>query len=94
MSSFQVVGIVYRCVLISWGRNSLEVPLYSEVSSFQGVDIEGFHCVVKIPSDNVLLQYLTRIVESLIKDQPSGTNINWTASLQGILDLILGFTVF
>ena len=45
MSSFQGVGIeefpVYRGVLVSGGR----VPLYTEVSSFQGVEIEGFHCI-------------------------------------------------
>ena len=45
MLSFQGVGIdVYRGVIISscWNRG---VPLYKEVSSFQGVGIEGFHCI-------------------------------------------------
>ena len=52
---------VYRCVLISeeefhcnkgifisrgWNRG---VPLYTEVSSFQGVGIDGFHCIKKCP---------------------------------------------
>ena len=39
---------VYRGVLISgcWNR---EVPLYTEVSSFQGVEIERFHCIQRCP---------------------------------------------
>ena len=35
---------VYRDVLISGGWNR-EVPLYTEMSSFQGVGIEEFHCI-------------------------------------------------
>ena len=52
MFSFQGVRIavyrgvltVYRDALISgcWDRG---VPLYTEVSSFWGVGIEGFHCI-------------------------------------------------
>ena len=40
-------------VLISgcWNR---EVPLYTEVSSFQGVGIEEFHCIQKWPHFRVL----------------------------------------
>ena len=34
--------------LISGGWNR-EVPLYTEVSSFQGVGIERFHCIQKCP---------------------------------------------
>ena len=39
---------VHRGVLISrsWNRG---VPLYTEVSSFQGVRIEGFHCTQRCP---------------------------------------------
>ena len=39
---------VYRGVLISgsWIRG---VPLYREVSSFQGVGIEEFHCIQRCP---------------------------------------------
>ena len=39
---------VYRGVLISgcWNRG---VPLYTEVSLFQGVGIEEFHCIQKCP---------------------------------------------
>ncbi len=29
-----------------WNRG---VPLYTEVSSFQGVGIEGFHCIQRCP---------------------------------------------
>ena len=36
---------VYRGVLILWGWWNREVPLYTEVSSFQGVGIEGFHSI-------------------------------------------------
>ena len=39
-SSFQVVGIV--------------VPQYTEVSSFQGVGIERFHCIQRCPFSRVL----------------------------------------
>ena len=49
VTSFQGVGIdVYRGVLIpgSWNR---EVPLYTEVSSFQGVGSRGFHCIQRCP---------------------------------------------
>ena len=43
---------VYRSVLISgcWNRRIL---LYTEVSSFQGVEIEGFHCIQKSSFHNV-----------------------------------------
>ena len=39
---------VYRGVLISgcWNRG---VPLYTEVSLFQGVGIEEFHCIQRCP---------------------------------------------
>ena len=39
---------MYRGVLISgcWNRG---VPLYTEVSSFQGVGIEEFHCKQRCP---------------------------------------------
>ena len=56
-STFQGVGIegstVYRGVLISgcWNRG---VPLYTEVSSFQGVGIEEFHCIQRCPHFRVL----------------------------------------
>ena len=46
--SFQGVRIVYRGVLISGGWNR-GVPLYTEVSSFQGVGIEEFHCIQRCP---------------------------------------------
>ena len=69
LSSFQGVGIVYRCshfsessstvyrgVLISVYRGVLisgswnrEVLLYTEVSSFEGVGIERFHCIQRCP---------------------------------------------
>ena len=39
---------VYRGVLISGGWNR-GVPLYTEVSSFQGVGIEEFHCIQRCP---------------------------------------------
>ncbi len=39
---------MYRGVLISGGWNR-GVPLYTEVSSFQGVGIEGFHCIQRCP---------------------------------------------
>ena len=41
-------GAVYRDVVISgcWNRG---VPLDIEVSSFQGVGIEGFHCIKRCP---------------------------------------------
>ena len=44
---------MYRGVLISgcWNRG---VPLYAEVSSFQGVGIEEFHCVQRCPHFRVL----------------------------------------
>ena len=44
---------VYRGVLISgcWNRG---VPLYTEVSSFQGVGIEEFHCIQRCPHFRVL----------------------------------------
>ena len=38
----------YRGVLISGCWNS-GVPLYTEVSSFQGVGIEEFHCIQRCP---------------------------------------------
>ena len=52
---------VYRGVLISGGWNrgvplvlisggwNRGVSLYTEVSSFQGVGIEGFHCIQRCP---------------------------------------------
>ena len=49
MSSFQGVGIkVYRGVLISgcWNRG---VPLHTEMSPFQGIEIKVFHCVQRCP---------------------------------------------
>ena len=44
---------VYRGVLISgcWNRG---VPLYIEVSSFQGIGIEEFHCIQRCPHFSVL----------------------------------------
>ena len=44
---------MYRGVFISgcWNRG---VPLYTEVSSFQGVGIEEFHCVQRCPLFRVL----------------------------------------
>ena len=41
------------CVLVSgcWIR---EVPLYTEVSSIQGVGIEEFHCIQRCPHFRVL----------------------------------------
>ena len=36
--------VYYRGVFISRGWDRV-VPLYTEVSSFQGVGIEGFHCI-------------------------------------------------
>ena len=41
-------NLQYRGVLISgcWNRG---VPLYTEVSSFQGVGIEEFHCIQRCP---------------------------------------------
>ena len=57
MSSFQGVEIegstVYRGVLISGGWNR-GVPLYTEVSSFQGVGIEEFHYIQRCPHFRVL----------------------------------------
>ena len=44
---------VYRGVLISGGWNR-GVPLYTEVSSFQGVGIEEFHCIQRCPHFRVL----------------------------------------
>ena len=44
---------VYRVVLISGGWNR-GVPLYTEVSSFQGVGIEEFHCIQRCPHFRVL----------------------------------------
>ena len=44
----QVWSTIYRDVLISGGWN-IGVPLYTEVSSFQGVGIEGFHCIQRCP---------------------------------------------
>ena len=38
----------YRGVLISEGWNR-RISLYTEVSSFQGVRIEGFHCIQRCP---------------------------------------------
>ena len=38
----------YRGVLISGGEN-VGVPLYTGVSSFQGVIMEGFHCIQGCP---------------------------------------------
>ena len=44
---------IYRSVFISgcWNRG---VPLYTEVSSFQGVGIEEFHCIQGYPHFRVL----------------------------------------
>ena len=39
---------VYRGVLITGGWNE-GVPLYTELSSFQGVGIEEFHCIQRCP---------------------------------------------
>ena len=51
-SSFQGAGsTVYRGVLTCWKRG---VPLYTEVSSLQGVGIEGFHCIQRCPHFRVL----------------------------------------
>ena len=41
------MSLIQRCPHfreLEWNR---EVPLYTEVSSFQGVGIEGFHCIQK-----------------------------------------------
>ena len=48
-----MVSTVYRGVLISGGWNR-GVPLYTEVSSFQGVGIEEFHCIQRCPHFRVL----------------------------------------
>ena len=42
-----------KVFLISGGWNG-EVPLYTEVSSFQGVGIEEFHCIQRCPHLRVL----------------------------------------
>ena len=39
---------MYRGVLISMGWNR-GVPLYTEVTSFQWVGIEEFHCIQRCP---------------------------------------------
>ena len=44
---------VYRGVLNSGGWNR-GLPLYTEVSSIQGVGIEGFHCIQRCPHFRVL----------------------------------------
>ena len=46
-------GLVSLCFLISgsWNRG---VSLYTEVSSFQGVGIEEFHCIQRCPYFRVL----------------------------------------
>ena len=53
MSSFQGIGIgvllVYRGVPVSGGWNR-GVPLYTEVSSFLGVGIEGFYWYTVVSS--------------------------------------------
>ena len=41
-------SVEYRGVLISGGWNRV-VPLYTEVTSFQGVGIEEFHCIQRCP---------------------------------------------
>ena len=45
---FKRMWHTYREVLISGGWNR-GVPLYIEVSSFQGVGIEEFHCIQRCP---------------------------------------------
>ena len=42
MSSFQGVEMTIYKISEGWNRG---VPLYTEVFSFQGVIIEGFHCI-------------------------------------------------
>ena len=42
------VPLHIQSVLISGGWNR-GVPLYTEVSSFQGVGIEEFHCIQRCP---------------------------------------------
>ena len=68
MSSFQGVGIeefhcIQRCPHFKGGVGIEGVPLYTEVSSFQGVGrcphfmgvgIEGFHCIQRCPHFRVL----------------------------------------
>ena len=58
MSSFQWIGIEEFCISECWNREgstvyrgvfisgscNREVPLFTEVSSFDKVEIEGFHC--------------------------------------------------
>ena len=44
---------LYIGVLIS-GCWNIGVPLYTEVSSFQGVGIEEFHCIQRCPHFRVL----------------------------------------
>ena len=44
---------VYRGVLISVGWNS-GVSLYTEVSSFQDIEIEEFHCIQRCPHFRIL----------------------------------------
>ena len=57
-------GLEWRGVLISRGWNrevssfqgcwNRGVPLYTEVSSFQGIGIEEFHCIQRCPYFKVL----------------------------------------
>ena len=49
-------GVHIRGVLISGGWNR-GVPLYTEVSSFQGVGIEEFHCIQRCPHFRVGILY-------------------------------------
>ena len=44
MRLLHLLSLIEKCPL-SRGWNSRGVPLYTEVSSFQGVGIEEFHCV-------------------------------------------------
>ena len=39
---------IHKLLLISAGWNR-RVPLYTEASSFQGVGVEGFHCLQRFP---------------------------------------------
>ena len=50
---FSFHRLLNRGVLISGGWNR-GVPMYTEVSSFQGIGIEGFHCIKRCPPFRVL----------------------------------------
>ena len=62
MTSFQgvVSSTVYRSDLISGGWNR-GVPLYTEVTSFQGVGIERFHRSERFGKDHHGIKILKRM---------------------------------